>query len=257
MPLDYSFIDECVGWPVAPPSHPASQVRADAAYPDVPALIISGELDSITTMADGSAVAAAFPHGVQVRIANSFHVNALPRARSECGAGIVRRFIATLAAGDISCASQVPPVRLVTRFSVESRDLTPATGLPGNSASSRQLRIVSAAVQAAGDLLARVDANSTNHGRGLRGGTFRLKRNGDAVRIELHQVRWTRDVAVSGRIVRSSRRHGMVRAFLRVSTPEDPNGRLTVQWPEGSDHPEAQIRGTFATKKVLARTAAP
>jgi pimeloyl-ACP methyl ester carboxylesterase len=257
MPLDYSFIDECVGWPVAPPSHPASQVGAHAAYPDVPALIMSGELDSITTMADGAAVAAAFPHGVQVRIANSFHVNALPRARSDCGAEIVRRFIATLAAGDISCASQVPPVRLVPRFSGESSDLTPAVGLPGNSASSRQLRIVNAAVQTAGDLLARADANSTNHGRGLRGGTFRLKRSGAAVRIELHQVRWTRDVAVNGRILRSLGSHGMVRAFLRVSTPKDPIGRLTVQWPEGVDSSEAQIRGTFGTRKVLAKTAAP
>src|SRR5450631_340176 len=257
MPLDYSFIDECVGWPVAPPSHPASQVGVNAAYPDVPALIISGELDSITTMADGAAVAAAFPHGVQVRIANSFHVNALPRARSDCGAELVRRFITTLAAADLSCASQVPPVRLVPRFSVESRDLPPAAELPGNSASMRQLRIVSAAVQAAGDLLARVDANSTDHGRGLRGGTFRLKRSGGGVRIELRQVRWTRDVAVSGKISRSSRRHGMVRAFLRVSSPEDPIGRLTVEWPEGVAGSEAQIRGTFGTKQVLAKTAAP
>jgi pimeloyl-ACP methyl ester carboxylesterase len=257
MPLDYSFIDECVGWPVAPPGHPASQVGVHGSYPDVPALIISGELDSITTTADGAAVAAAFPHGVQLRIANSFHVNALPRARSDCGAEIARRFITTLAAGDVSCASQVPPVRLVLRFSVDARDLTPAVGLTGNSASPRQLRIVSAAVQTAGDLLARVDANSTDHGRGLRGGTFRLKRSGAAVRIELHQVRWTRDVAVSGRILRSARRHGMVRAFLRVSTREDPSGRLTVQWPEGVDGSQAQIRGTFAAKRVLAITAAP
>jgi pimeloyl-ACP methyl ester carboxylesterase len=257
MPLDYSFIDECVGWPVAPPSHPASQVGAHAAYPDVPALIISGELDSITTMADGAAVAAAFPHGVQVRIANSFHVNALPRARSDCGAEIVRRFIAALTADDISCASQVPPVRLVAQFSMESRDLAPAAELPGNSASPRQLRVVNAAVQTAGDLVARVDANSTDHGRGLRGGTYRLKRSGAAERIELQQVRWTRDVAVSGRIVRSSRRHGMVRAFLHVSTPKDPIGRLSVQWREGVDHSEAQIRGTFGSKKVLAKIAAP
>jgi pimeloyl-ACP methyl ester carboxylesterase len=257
IPLDYSFVDECVGWPVAPPNHPASQVGAHAEYPNVPALILSGELDSITTMADGAAVAAAFPHGVQVRIANSFHVTALPRARSDCGAEIVRRFIATLAAGDISCASQVPPVRLVPRFSVEARDLAPAAGLPGNSASPGQLRIVSAVVQAAGDLLARVDANSTNHGRGLRGGTYRLKRSGAAVRIELDQVRWTRDVAVSGSIVRSSRRHGMVRAILRVSTAEDPIGRLNVQWREGIDQPEAQVRGAFGATPVLATTAAP
>ena len=257
MPLDYSFIDECVGWPVAPPGHPASQVGAGAEFPDVPALIVSGELDSITTMADGAAVAASFRHGVQVRIANSFHVNALPRARSGCGAEIVRRFITTLAAGDMSCASQVPPVRLVPRFSVEARDLAPAAGLPGNSASPRQLWAVSAAVQAAGDLLARVDANSTDHGRGLRGGTFRLKRSGAGVRIELQQVRWTRDVEVSGRIVRPSSRHGMVRALLRVSTSEGRAGRLSVQWPEGADHSEAQIRGTFGTTRVVAKTAAP
>jgi pimeloyl-ACP methyl ester carboxylesterase len=257
MPLDYSFIDECVGWPVAPPYHPASRVGANAEYPDVPALIISGELDSITTMADGAAVAAAFRHGVQVRIANSFHVNALPRARSDCGAELVRRFITTLAAGDTSCASRVPPVRLVPRFAATAHDLEPAAELPGNSASPRQLRIVSAALQTAGDLLARVDANSTDHGRGLRGGTFRLKRSGAGVRIELHQVRWTRNVAVSGRISRPRGRHGMVRALLRVWSPEDPIGRLTVEWPEGVDHSEAQIRGTFGTKQVLAKTAAP
>jgi hypothetical protein len=192
-----------------------------------------------------------------VRIANSFHVNALPRARSDCGAEIVRRFITTLAAGDISCASQVPAVRLVPRFAAEARDLAPAAELPGNSASPRQLRIVSAAVQTAGDLLARIDANAANHGRGLRGGNFRLKRSGDGVRIELHQVRWTRDVAVSGRILVSSRRNGMVRAFLRVVSPEDPIGRLTVQWPEGVDHSEALIRGAFAATQVLATTAAP
>jgi hypothetical protein len=117
--------------------------------------------------------------------------------------------------------------------------------------------IVRSAVQAAGNLLARVGANSTNHGRGLRGGTFRLEPSGAGVRIELDQVRWTRDVAVSGRISRSSGRHGTVRAFLRVSTAEDPLGRLTVQWSEGVDHAAAQIRGTFGTTQVLARTAAP
>ena len=116
MPLDYSFLDQCVGWPVAPPGQPASPVGVDAVYPDIPALIISGDLDNMTTMADGAAVAAAFKHGVQVRIANSFHVNALPHARSACAAGIVRAFMRTATVGDTSCASQVPPLRLVPRF---------------------------------------------------------------------------------------------------------------------------------------------
>jgi hypothetical protein len=77
------------------------------------------------------------------------------------------------------------------------------------------------------------------------------------VRIELHQVRWTRDVAVSGRILRSERRHGMVRALLRVSTTGDPIGRLTVQWPEGVDHAQARVRGAFGIRQVVAECPAP
>jgi len=67
MPLDYSFLDQCVDWPVAPAGHPASQVvPPDAAYPDVPALVVSGDLDNMTTVTDGAAAARAFPHGRQV-----------------------------------------------------------------------------------------------------------------------------------------------------------------------------------------------
>src|SRR5450631_282536 len=117
MPLDYSFLDQCVAWPVSPPGHPASHVvPTDARYPDIPALILSGELDNMTTMADGEAVAKAFKRGRQVRLANSFHVNALPRARSACGAKIVRRFIATLDPGDLGCAAAIRPLFLVPRF---------------------------------------------------------------------------------------------------------------------------------------------
>jgi pimeloyl-ACP methyl ester carboxylesterase len=257
MPLDYSFLDECVGWPVAPAAHPASQVGANAEYPDVPALVISGEFDSITTLADGARVAAAFPHGLQVRIANSFHVNALPRARSDCAAQIVRRFIDTLAPGDTSCAAQVPPLRLVPHFTTVARDLDPATAVAGNSATLRQLKIVSAALYTTGDVLARVDANSSGHGVGLRGGTWRLKRGAAGVRIDLNAVRWTRDVAVSGTLLRTPGRRGTVRASLGVTTPAEAAAHLTVQWTEGVDQPRIHVRGSFGRTPVAAEAPAP
>ena len=60
MPLDYTFIDECVLWPVAPSAYPAGHVvPATANYPDIPALVISSDLDNMTTMADGAAACAA------------------------------------------------------------------------------------------------------------------------------------------------------------------------------------------------------
>ena len=87
MQLDYAFIDECVLWPAAPRENPASHVVPSMApYPDIPALIISGELDNLTTLTDGAAVAKRFVRGRQLIVANSFHVNALPHARSACAA---------------------------------------------------------------------------------------------------------------------------------------------------------------------------
>jgi len=109
MPLDYAFIDECVQWPAAASGAPAVRLLpAGAGYPDVPVLVISGELDNMTSPADGAAAAARFPRARHVVIANSFHVNALPHARSDCGAILVRRFMERLETGDEGCAAAVP-----------------------------------------------------------------------------------------------------------------------------------------------------
>jgi pimeloyl-ACP methyl ester carboxylesterase len=258
MPLDYSFIDQCVEWPVAPSTHPASHVvAADAHYPDIPALIISGELDNITTLADGAAVAEAFKHGTQIRIANSFHVNALPHARSACGAQLVRRFIETLQPGDTACAANVPPLRLVPRFAVHASQLEPAVAMTGNRAGTAQLRWTSAAVMTAGDVLARLGGNSIGRGVGLRGGSFRVVNDPSNVHVTLNQVRWTEDLAVSGRIDRPVGHGGIVRARLQLAAADGPSGELSVEWPEGIAASSAAIRGTLGGAAVLAQAPAP
>jgi pimeloyl-ACP methyl ester carboxylesterase len=258
MPLDYSFIDQCVEWPVAPPTHPGSQVvGADPQYPDVPALIVSGELDDITTMADGAAVAHAFKHGTQVRIANSFHVNALSRSRSPCGAQIVRRFVETLQSGDTSCAADVPPLRLVPQFALHVADLEPAAAAEGNRANAALLRWVQAAVQTAGDVLARLSGNSTGQGVGLRGGTFRVANDASAIHVALDQVRWTEDLAVSGKIDEPTARSGTVHASLHLAGAQEFTGDLAVEWPEGVADAVASVHGRLGGVTVLASAPAP
>jgi pimeloyl-ACP methyl ester carboxylesterase len=258
MPLDYSFIDQCVDWPVAPANHPASNVVAgNAKYPEVPALIISGELDNMTTTADGARVAAAFKLGRQIHIANSFHVNALPRARSDCAARIARRFLQTLKVGDTSCAAEVPALRLVPRFVRHVSQLDAAIPLDGNRADAEQLRWVSAAVMTVGDVLARLGGNSTGQGVGLRGGSFRVVNDASTTHVSLTGVRWTEDAAVSGKIDKPLTRNGTVHATLQVTTAAGPIGDLTVEWPEGIADSNAVIRGTLRGIPVLARTPAP
>src|ERR1700716_101894 len=104
------------------------QPPAAPRYPDIPVLVISGELDNMTSPADGAAAAARFPRARHVVIANSFHVNALPHARSDCAAILVRRFMEQLETGDEGCAAAVPAVRLVPRFARHLRELTAAGG---------------------------------------------------------------------------------------------------------------------------------
>ncbi|MGG2357487.1 hypothetical protein, partial [Salmonella enterica] len=61
MPLDYSFIDQCARWPAIDPQRRDAMAKLRAArYPDVPALIISGDLDNMTPVADGTLVAKRF-----------------------------------------------------------------------------------------------------------------------------------------------------------------------------------------------------
>ena len=258
MPLDYSFIDQCVEWPVAPIDHPASHVAAaDVRYPDVPALVLSGEFDNITTMADGAAVAAAFKHGRQIRIENSFHVNALPHARSACGAELVRRFIETLSPGNTACAASVPPLRLVPQFARHAFELDAATGAKGNQATAADLRLASAAAATVGDVLVRLGANSSRQGVGLRGGNFRVESSGTVSRVRLSNVRWTEDLAVSGTAVVPLARNGIVSAHVHLSGLDTTQGDLSITWREGAAGASARMRGTIHGRRLIARTPAP
>jgi pimeloyl-ACP methyl ester carboxylesterase len=257
MPLDYAFIDECVLWPVSPAAHPASHVvPASAAYPDIPALIISGELDNMTTLADGAMVTKRFPQGRQLILANSFHVNALPHARSGCAAEIVRRFIVALQPGDTRCTQAVPEVRLVPQFARHVGELVPAIATAGNAATARQLQAAAAALLSAGDIIARIGANTTGEGAGLRGGTFGVKAHGDRYDLILHDVRWSEDLSVSG-AVSCPGRSGKVVGDLKLAGADEISGALRVSWIEGVAQARAQLRGKLGNAVLAAEMPAP
>jgi pimeloyl-ACP methyl ester carboxylesterase len=257
MPLDYAFIDECVSWPAPAAAWPAGRLAAKPMkYPDAPTLVVSGDLDNMTPVADGAAAVANFPNGRQVVIRNGFHVNALPRSRSDCGAIVVRRFIETLAVGDTACAQGVPPVRLVPRFARHVEELDPATAMAGNAADAVRLRAVTAAVLTAGDAAARAAEISSGKGVGLRGGSFSVSETPSGYRLNLHELRWTEDVAVSGTVDRPFRA-GPAKAVLTLRGAATIGGRIEVDWSEGTADAVAVARGTIGGQPVAARLDAP
>jgi pimeloyl-ACP methyl ester carboxylesterase len=258
MPLDYSFLDQCVGWPIASSRHPAARIGAgDLPYPDVPTLVVSGELDNMTTPADGAAAASRFKRGRQVVIPNSFHVNALPRARSTCGATLVRKFLTSGFVAANECATAVPPVRLVAAFAQRIAALPPATALTGNRAQVGRLAVVQGALQTVGDVLARIPQNSTGSGKGLRGGSFLIVKQDRNLHVSLDQVRWTEDLSVSGAVERTPGPTGVVTARIQLTAADGDSGELRIVWREGHATAVATIRGRIGETRVAAKAPAP
>jgi hypothetical protein len=109
----------------------------------------------------------------------------------------------------------------------------------------------------AGDVLARLGANSTGRGVGLRGGTFKVVTDPTTIHVTLTGVRWTEDLAVSGTIDKPISRHGTVHATLHLAGPEGLTGELAVNWPEGVAGSDAAMRGTLGGAIVVARMPAP
>ncbi len=256
MPLDYAFIDECVQWPARTSAWPSASLVPDAPYPEVPVLVVSGDLDNMTPAADGAAAAARFPAAHHVVITNGFHVNALPHARSECGAILVRRFLANLSTEDDGCAAEVPPVRLVPRFARHAAELTPASALSGNQADAAALRVVSAVLLACEDVISRARENGAGAGIGLRGGSVIVTEAAPGYHLSLHEVRWSEDVAVSGDIDWPGRT-GEVHAAVTVAAPSGMHGKLELQWLEGVAGARASAHGVLGTAAVAAEAPAP
>ena len=64
---DWEEQDWCLTWPVPSSAHPAGPPAPPTGhYPSVPVMVLSSELDSITTPAEGRLVVAEFPDARQV-----------------------------------------------------------------------------------------------------------------------------------------------------------------------------------------------
>ena len=205
--------------------------------------------------AEGAIVAAQYPHAQQVVVANSFHVDAIDDV-DDCAREIVRRFVETLDAGDTSCAADINAVRLVPFFALHAADAIPARPRGANTALPRQLAVASAAVQTAGDVIARWNINYGGKGLGLRGGSWSYTQPGLVARWSLNGVRWTKDLAVSGSAV-WDQEDGTIRARLTFTDRGGEAGALTASWNDRDRDAVATVKGTIGKRVVDATMPAP
>jgi pimeloyl-ACP methyl ester carboxylesterase len=256
VPIDISVLNLCLDWPIhQPPYAPGTPIPKNAKFTRAPTLVMNGELDMLTTAAEGAIVTAQYPRGRQVVVANSFHVDAIDDY-GDCASEIVRRFVATLDAGDTSCAANINAVRLVPLFVRKAADAIPATAASGNAATARELAFASAAVQTAGDALARWNINYSGHGVGLRGGTWSYTQPALVARYRLDGVRWTKDLAVSGSAM-WDQRDGSMRAILTFTDPDGDTGKVVARWNDRDHDAVATLTGRIGAHRLEATMPAP
>jgi pimeloyl-ACP methyl ester carboxylesterase len=254
--IDTSLLNYCLQWPISNPPYPVGQpIPPCEHFTQAPTLVINGGLDMLTPAAGGAQVAQQFPHGQQLVIANSFHVDALDDV-DNCTQPIVRRFVETLDPGDTSCAAAVTTIRLVPFFPLIAARAIPAVPGSGNSADAHELALVSAAIQTAGDVQARWYINYSGTDSGLRGGTWSWEQPSDVASFKLNAVRWTTDLAVSGSMV-WNQVSGVIRAELQFTADDGTIGALSGVWNDQKSQLPAQLTGMVAGHTVVASMPAP
>lgn len=261
--------DWCLTWPSGPTAFPAGPPRPPSGhYPSAPTLVLSGELDSITTPKEAGIVASEFPHSRHVIIANSFHVTAEDDTDG-CGSAIVRAFVAHptrgLSAADVRCARRVPPVRAIGRYRTSFTALSAAKSETGNAVGRLGRRAATAAAETVADLMDRWYNNYSDVGVGLYGGTWRDSPGLITVNFHLHNVRLERNLAVSGRMRWQLYTHLLtchlsLRRVTRSGAPvpgSAATGTLSSRWNTRRSGATAVLVGRLGGRTLRASMLAP
>jgi pimeloyl-ACP methyl ester carboxylesterase len=248
-------LDDCISWP-APvrfdPPIPGS-TNPPLLPPTVPALVLSGGLDTLTTWTDGALVAEQLgPSARWVKVESAVHVTALADPVG-CASGLVRQFVGQperLHTMDTSCASRMPEVRVVGDFPRRLSGATPATPRRGNQAGSAGLKLAAVGAAAVGDAMAQWGYLPGPRGHGLRGGWFTVAGDGSA-RLELHKLRFVADATVDGRATWNTGT-GEVSARVVVKGRRGITATLRMHWDDLANQPRATVTGRTGSGARLA-----
>jgi pimeloyl-ACP methyl ester carboxylesterase len=253
--------DPCIVWP-APERKPTPAIPRGAKFPgDVPALVLSGDLDLNTPTADSIGLARAWPGSRFVEIANSGHHTAT-HARSDCADPMIVTFIAELEPGDTSCASDTQPwFPAVGRFPLIAADARQAEGAGGDHSTRLDRKVATVAAAAVTDSFRRTFLLfPPTPGVGLRGGAFGYVEDPGLPGLvgTLTDARFAGDVAVSGD-ARYLFNTQSIDATITVDGPGGEDGTLHVSgvwFPTPGDATVLEVTGTLAGRSIAVRVPA-
>jgi pimeloyl-ACP methyl ester carboxylesterase len=214
------FIRMCRRWPEASPA-PAGP--PPGALPDVPVLLMAGELDLRTPVETATTAAADWPHGQLLTVPNVGH-SVLGADFSGCAQKAARRFMRgqSVPAGcrrRSATLPALPPAPLALR---ELRPAPRVAGERGRTITAVDLTLFDVATEFFTSLFAAT--NPVVRGGGLRGGYWALDLRGRKEVVRLHRLEYLRGLRLTGELRNFLGRRPVGR--LRVSGPGGANGVL-------------------------------
>ena len=252
-------LNSCLPWHQPPkdlaPGTAGAPLPPSVQYPAVPTLVLSGDLDSITSVIDANETTAQFPNAVHVIVPNLGHVVTAGDVIG-CTLGIVHHFVRELAPGNTNCVDKVRPVRTVPLFARKASELEPLHQLKGDKASDAQRQIAAAGLEAVGDAIARWYVTYNAVDTGLRGGKFAYRLSGTTYIYKLTDYKWTNDVAVSG-VISWDQTSNIITAQVTLTSNSAPAGNLHIQWNDGDIDAIASVSGAIQGATLIAQRIAP
>ena len=180
----------CEDWPVPTIAQPPTSGVSPLLPSTLPVLVLGGELDAWTPPVDVPKVLAQIGgHARFIELANSTHV--VGEGETVCGSELMQAFIARpqdLDTIDSACAAAVPAIHAVGSYPDQLSAELPIVPSPGSHASVSDLRLAAAAVQTAGDAIARYAAIEAAKDHGLNGGTVIAGKGGTLLTLKHDQL---------------------------------------------------------------------
>jgi pimeloyl-ACP methyl ester carboxylesterase len=252
-------LDSCLPWPKPAkslaPGAPGAPLPAKVHYPTVPTLVLSGDLDSVTSVIDANETTVQFPNAVHIVVPNLGHVVS-DSDEIGCTLGIVNRFVKNLSPGNTNCVQKVRPVRTVPVFARTAAELEPLRALKGDQTTDAQRRIAAAGLETVGDVIARYYVTYDFVDTGLRGGTLTYAASDTGYDFKLKAYRWTEDVAVTG-TVSWDQTTNLITANVTLRSGGAQVGTLQISWNDGDVNAMASVSGAIQGAVLNANRLAP
>ena len=230
------FIRMCRRWPEASPAP-----RPAGALPDVPVLMLSGEMDLRTPVETAGSAAADWPNARRLTVPNTGH-SVMTADFSGCAQNALRRFFRGAVPERCRTRGQalIPPLPPAPLSLGELRSAPGASGARGRAISAVELTLLDVTLEF---LSAGLTADTLNlRGGGLRGGQWSLNLGARRPALRLRRVEYLPGVRVTGAVLNfGGRKEG---ARLRVEGPGAPNGVLLIE--------RGRITGRLGGRRVSA-----